>query len=119
MGLRRVYRADADCRVRLDVSRLRSRSWGLFGGQPGGHGGIVCGPGVVFERDSAELTAGQWFEVITPGAGGYGPPAARDAAAVARDLAQGAISPGTHRTGYHPTPPGGRCSRPPPPPPSL
>src|SRR5258708_37008043 len=92
MGLRRVYRADADCRVRLDVSRLRSRSWGLFGGQPGGHGGIVCGPGVVFERDSAELTAGQWFEVITPGAAGYGPPAARDAVAGAPGPAAAALS---------------------------
>jgi len=91
MGLRRVYRAEADCRVRVDVSRLRSQSWGLFGGLPGAHGRMVPGPGVTFTRDSAVLKAGDWFEVITPGAGGYGPPAERDRAAVARDLAEGII----------------------------
>ncbi|MCA8930606.1 MAG: hydantoinase B/oxoprolinase family protein, partial [Alphaproteobacteria bacterium] len=71
MGLRRVYRADQDCRVRVDVSRISSRSWGLYGGGPGGHGGIECGPGVVFDRDDAVLKAGQWFAVTSPGAGGY------------------------------------------------
>jgi N-methylhydantoinase B len=46
---------------------------------------------VAFEKDNATLQAGQWFEVITPGAGGYGPPVKRDRAAVARDLAEGVI----------------------------
>src|SRR5258708_21542679 len=47
MGLRRVYRAEADCRARLDVSRLPppSRSWRLLGGPPGPHGALVPGPG--------------------------------------------------------------------------
>ena len=51
----------------------------------------MCGPGVVIEKDNAALKAGQWFEIITPGAGGYGPPAERDGAAIARDLAEGII----------------------------
>ncbi|WP_137179371.1 hydantoinase B/oxoprolinase family protein [Roseomonas sp. AR75] len=92
MGLRRVYRADADCRVRVDVSRINSVSWGLFGGGAGGHGAVECGPGVMFDRDNAELKAGQWFAIVSPGAGGYGPPGKRDRAAVARDLAEGAIT---------------------------
>jgi N-methylhydantoinase B len=100
LGLRRVYRAEADCRVRVDVSRLRSRSWGLFGGQPGAHGRMVPGPGVTFNRDAAELKAGDWFEVITPGAGGYGPPAERERAAVARDLAEGVINAAAARDIY-------------------
>ncbi|MCQ4162057.1 hydantoinase B/oxoprolinase family protein [Roseomonas sp. GC11] len=100
MGLRRVYRADEDCRVRVDVSRLRSRSWGLLGGAAGGHGGIECGPGVVFERDVAVLKAGQWFAVVSPGAGGYGPPEERDRAAVRRDLEEGSISPDAAREIY-------------------
>jgi N-methylhydantoinase B len=100
MGLRRVYRADADCRVRVDVSRQKSRSWGLLGGQPGGHGSVVCGPGVVFEKDAAVLRAGQWFEVITPGAGGYGPPIERDRDAVAHDLMEGVIDAQTARDVY-------------------
>ena len=100
MGLRRVYRAEADCRVRVDVSRLRSRSWGLLGGLPGASGQMVPGPNVKFTRDHAELKAGDWFEVITPGAGGYGPPAERDRAAIARDLAEGIIDAATARDVY-------------------
>ena len=100
MGLRRVYRADEDCRVRVDVSRLRSQSWGLLGGGAGGHGVVECGPGVVFERDSAVLKAGQWFAVVSPGAGGYGPPEHRAADAVARDLAEGVIGAETARSVY-------------------
>ena len=100
MGLRRVYRAEADCRVRVDVSRLRSQSWGLLGGSPGAHGQMVPGPGVAFNRDAAELKAGDWFEVITPGAGGYGPPAERERAAVARDLAESVIDAAAARDIY-------------------
>jgi N-methylhydantoinase B len=100
MGLRRVYRAEADCRVRVDVSRLRSQSWGLLGGLPGAHGRMVPGPGVRFNHDAAELKAGDWFEVVTPGAGGYGPPAGRERAAVARDLAEGVIDVAAARDIY-------------------
>jgi N-methylhydantoinase B len=100
MGLRRVYRADRDCRVRVDVSRQRSRSWGLFGGGAGAHGSVEAGPGVTFDRDSAVLKAGQWFAVITPGAGGFGPPGKRDVDSVARDVAQGVISAEAARDAY-------------------
>ncbi len=100
MGLRRVYQATHDCRVRVDVSRQRSRSWGLFGGGPGGHGAVEGGPGVIFEGDSAVLAAGQWFAVTTPGAGGYGPPQDRAPAAVARDRAEGVIGADVARQAY-------------------
>ncbi|GHD61187.1 methylhydantoinase [Thalassobaculum fulvum] len=100
MGLRRTYRADEDCRVRVDVSRIRSRSWGLFGGGEGASGGIVCGPGVAFDHDQATLKAGQWFEVVTPGAGGYGPPEKRARDAVVRDLAEGVIDAATAKEAY-------------------
>ena len=91
MGLRRVYRADTECRVQLDLSRLRSVSWGLSGGLPGNSSRVVCGPGVVLERDKATVQPGQWFEITTPGAGGYGLPAERDRIAIARDIAEGII----------------------------
>ena len=45
MGLRRVYQATHDCRVRVDLTRQRSQSWGLFGGGPGAHGKVEGGPG--------------------------------------------------------------------------
>jgi N-methylhydantoinase B len=44
MGLRRVYEATHDCRVRVDITRQRSQSWGLFGGGPGAHGTVEGGP---------------------------------------------------------------------------
>jgi N-methylhydantoinase B len=55
---------------------------------------------VVFDKDTAVLKAGQWFAVVSPGAGGYGPPDKRDPAAVARDLAEGVISAATAQEVY-------------------
>jgi N-methylhydantoinase B len=92
MGLRRVYRAEAGCRLRLDGSRLRSAPWGLNGGEPGGTGGFRFGDDVApFDHGSGALQPGQVVEIITPGAGGYGPPAERDPDAVRRDVADGRI----------------------------
>ena len=89
MGLRRVYRAEADCRLRLDGSRLRSAPWGLDGGEPGGKGEFRFGPGVApFEHGSGVLKKGDIVEIITPGAGGYGPATSRTPAARARDVAE-------------------------------
>jgi N-methylhydantoinase B len=86
--------------VRVDLTRQLSQSWGLFGGGPGGHGKVKGGPGVVFDADQAVLKAGQWFALVTPGAGGYGPPDERDHAAVARDLAEGVITEELARGAY-------------------
>jgi N-methylhydantoinase B len=36
MGLRRVYRAEAECHLRLDGSRLLAPPWGLEGANPAG-----------------------------------------------------------------------------------
>ncbi|MGH7040304.1 MAG: hydantoinase B/oxoprolinase family protein [Stellaceae bacterium] len=75
MGLRRVYRAEADCHLRLDGSRLITPPWGLAGGQPGGCGAFRFGEGVApFAKGSGALRAGETVEIITPGAGGYGAP---------------------------------------------
>jgi N-methylhydantoinase B len=73
MGLRRVYRATEDCMVAVDISRNLSRSWGLEGGGPGGHGGFHTSPETdAFVRGKGLLRAGEWLEVITPGGGGHG-----------------------------------------------
>ena len=55
-----------------------------------------CGPGTEFDGDSAVLAAGQWFAIVTPGAGGLARPAARSRRG-GRDLAQGVIGPDTAR----------------------
>ncbi len=93
MGLRRVYRANHDCRVRIDTARLLSRPWGLFGGEPGGNADVVLHGGAVpFNHGNGGLRPGECIEVVTAGSGGYGPPAQRDPAAVRRDVAEGSIT---------------------------
>jgi len=93
MGIRRVYRAEAECRLRVDGSRLKSPPWGLQGGMAGAMGRFVYSNGVQpFEYGQGVLKPGEWVEIITSGAGGYGAPAGRDRQAVARDVAEGRIT---------------------------
>jgi N-methylhydantoinase B len=100
MGLRRVYRAEAECRLRVDGSRLHSAPWGLQGGLPGGMGGFVYGGSAAFVHGNGVLQAGEIIEIVTPGAGGYGPPSGRAAAAVGRDIAEGRIGAEAARLVY-------------------
>jgi N-methylhydantoinase B len=87
MGLRRVYRAEAECHLRLDGSRLLTPPWGLEGGQPVGRGAFRFSDAVEpFVNGAGRLRAGETVEIITPGAGGYGSPIERDSAAVEPDL---------------------------------
>lgn len=92
MGLRRVYRAEGACRVKVDGSRMRSRPWGLAGGGEGASGSYSFSEDVVSDHGIAALESGQLITVVTPGAGGYGSPSARGAAKVQRDLAEHRIS---------------------------
>lgn len=94
MGLRRVYRAEAECRLRVDGSRLRSRPWGLAGGQPGASGRFAFSADVEgFEHGDGVLEAGQTVSIVTPGAGGYGDPARRTPERVQRDVAERRAGP--------------------------
>jgi N-methylhydantoinase B len=93
MGLRRVYRAEAPCRVRLDISRIATDSWGLAGGGSGGRGHIIYGPDIApFHQGSGTLEAGQWFEIVTPGGGGYGAASTREPALLLGDIGAGTVS---------------------------
>jgi N-methylhydantoinase B len=101
MAISRVYRADTDCRLRIDGSRLHSRPWGLDGGLPGSAGFYrLDGQPTLLDRGMGPIRAGQVVEIISPGAGGYGPPAERSQAEVARDLAERRISQATARDIY-------------------
>jgi N-methylhydantoinase B len=92
MGLRRVYRAEAPCRVRVDIARRLSAPWGLFGGLPGGKADVVLRGGAApFDHGSGGLRAGEIIEVITAGSGGYGPPEQREPDMVRRDVAEDRI----------------------------
>ena len=102
MGLRRVYRAEAECRLRIDGSRLASRPWGLAGGGEGGGCSFRFSEGTApFEHGNGTLRPGDVVEIVTPGAGGYGAPAFRDIALVRRDLREGRIDEATARTAYN------------------
>jgi N-methylhydantoinase B len=101
MGLRRVYRAEADTRLRVGGSRSLSAPWGLAGGLPGGKGSFSYGPGVApFDHGSGILKEGQTVEIITPGAGGYGPPSERSPDTVRRDIAEHRITAADARAIY-------------------
>ncbi|MEX0409586.1 hydantoinase B/oxoprolinase family protein [Aquibium sp. LZ166] len=78
--------------------RFDSRPWGIFGGQDGRSGRFMR-----FEPDGSETELpskpagvdfgpGQAIAIETPGAGGYGAPAGRDPALIARDRASGKFS---------------------------
>jgi N-methylhydantoinase B len=75
--------------------------WGFEGGQPGGRGAFRFSDGAEpFVNGAGRLRAGETVEIVTPGAGGYGPPTERDHATVERDLADGRIDPATAVAGY-------------------
>ncbi|MBI3827034.1 MAG: hydantoinase B/oxoprolinase family protein [Candidatus Rokubacteria bacterium] len=94
LGLWRQIRAEGHaCHAFIHGSRRKSAPWGLFGGREGGRCRIEYGAGVEPPvRAQGFLEPGQSVAIITPGAGGYGDPAARDRALVWRDLAEGVIS---------------------------
>lgn len=100
LGMRRAIRPVGHaCRFFGQGERQHTRPWGILGGAPAqsarfailhGDGRTeVLGP----DPDDKLVTPEMVIEVITAGGGGYGDPAKRDPALVARDLAQGKISP--------------------------
>ncbi len=89
MAIRRVYRADHDCHVRVDGARILSAPWGLNGGGLGGKASITSTSPL--NHGSGMLRRGDLIEVVTGGSGGYGPPNKRDPDATARDLAEGRL----------------------------
>ncbi len=78
--------------------RTLTSPWGLAGGLPGaGAEYVVVRSGGREERLPSKATVllrrGDVLRIRTPGGGGYGDPLERDPAAVARDVADGLVSP--------------------------
>ncbi len=92
MGMRRVYRAEAECRISLEGSRIHSAPWGLDGGLPGGTSSFDFGDGTRSAIGTVLLRPGQVVTIVTPGAGGHGEPAGRDPDAIQRDVREGRIT---------------------------
>ena len=107
LGLRRAIRVlGGEATFLGTLDRGRFAPWGLFGGRDGGKGTLALNAGTPGERAlgskvaGRRLVAGDAVTIVTPGAGGYGPPAERDPGLVAQDLREGKISPAVAREVY-------------------
>jgi N-methylhydantoinase B len=100
MAIRRVYRADHDCHVRVDGARILNAPWGLNGAHSGRYASIDST--AALNHGSAMLRKGDLIAVVTGGSGGYGSPALRRPADVARDLREGRIDAATAHRVYAP-----------------
>ena len=100
MAIRRVYRANHDCHVRVDGARILSRAmgpgWRMLGRQS-----LDRGVGAVKPR-VRDVAGRRPDRVVTGGSGGYGLPTLRAADAVARDLREDRIDPATALRVYAP-----------------
>jgi N-methylhydantoinase B len=99
LGLRRTIRLlGREATFLGTLERQRFAPWGLFGGRAGGCGALVLNAGAPGERALGSkiaglaLREGDAVTIVTPGAGGYGPPAERDRARLARDCREGKVS---------------------------
>ena len=101
MGLRRAVRIEHDgCAVEIHHARALSSPWGLDGGGEGARFHTVATGGCLGDGGRGLMQAGATVAVVTPGAGGYGPPEERDPARVRADLEDGRISLETARHHY-------------------
>ncbi|RIK46051.1 MAG: 5-oxoprolinase [Chloroflexi bacterium] len=105
MGVRKRFRfteREAVLQVRSD--RQRFRPYGLDGGQPGAAGRNLLIQNGVAQVTSSKLTtlihAGDVFDHVQAGGGGYGDPLERDPALVAHDVREGRVSPERAREDY-------------------
>ncbi|MND38818.1 hydantoinase B/oxoprolinase family protein [Agrobacterium tumefaciens] len=93
MGLRRVYRIEADCRFSVEGGRIAVYPWGLDGGLQAAGSRFDFGNGQKNLPGTVQLKAGQIVELVTPGGGGYGLPSGRAAGDIERDLREDRITP--------------------------
>jgi N-methylhydantoinase B/oxoprolinase/acetone carboxylase alpha subunit len=82
-GIERDLQVLEDCTVSLITERRVSRPWGLWGGEPGAPGenwllpdGDESRAERLPDKCTVRLPAGDVLRMLTPGGGGWGPPAA-------------------------------------------
>ena len=95
---RRIYQLLQDATVVRRYDRAKFPSQGVAGGKPGLASRFVIRLGAEDEQETPasgryELKAGDRFLLQTAGGGGYGDPRARDPESLARDVADGYVSP--------------------------
>ncbi|MCW0207112.1 hydantoinase B/oxoprolinase family protein [Achromobacter veterisilvae] len=81
--------------------RVQHPARGALGGQAGAGGRLALSGGRTLQSKGRQLVpAGERLVVHTPGGGGLGDPAARDAARLERDVRDGLVSAGQAREAY-------------------
>jgi N-methylhydantoinase B len=98
MGVLRDYRVLTDgIVVSLSSERQHVAAGGMQGGGAGGRGAFILNPGTPQEQmlpsaaGEIALPRGSVLRICTPGGGGYGKPAERDATANERDAREGRV----------------------------
>jgi N-methylhydantoinase B len=96
-GARRVWRMLSDAIGTLCMERMTSPPFGLLGGKPGAAAVVTLTTPDGATRHLPSKGAFSWpagavVDMITPGSGGFGPPAERDPVQIGRDLLDGYVS---------------------------
>jgi N-methylhydantoinase B len=106
-GARRVWRMldNADATGALCMERMTSPPFGLRGGRPGAAAVVTLTTPDGATRNlpskgAFAAPAGAVIDMITPGSGGFGPPAERDPRAIGRDLLDGYVGDAAAQRDY-------------------
>lgn len=90
---RRIRTVDHDAVLKVTTTRRLSQPWGLLGGCSGTSSTTVVDDGAIEPSNGVcSLPAGRALEMVTPGAGGYGPSQEREREAVLSDVRAGKVS---------------------------
>ncbi|HTH96055.1 MAG TPA: hydantoinase B/oxoprolinase family protein, partial [Stellaceae bacterium] len=105
LGITKTYRITEPVKLRVDFDRLRCPPWGVCGGRDAQSGWVTVikpsGESKILHKTKAHpVQPGDIVRMEVGGGGGFGPPEARDRAAIERDLALGYVSPEAVRTQY-------------------
>ena len=96
------------CRLSVLADRLDHPAAGVLGDAAGGRTALSLDGEPLPPKARASMEPGQRIRIVYPGGGGYGAGTARDRAALARDIRDGLVSPGSARQdyGFEPLAPG-------------
>ncbi|MDH4174543.1 MAG: hydantoinase B/oxoprolinase family protein [Betaproteobacteria bacterium] len=107
LGRREVFRVPADAgapqapvMLAIQSGRFRLPPEGLFGGKPGALAQFLVNGAPGDPYGLTQLKPGDTVVMDAAGGGGYGDPRERDREALARDLREGKVSPGSARRDY-------------------
>jgi N-methylhydantoinase B len=98
LGLALTYRCLQSCKANINFERTACPPWGLNGGREGAINLAIVTRSdgtqtTIYKETEIELRARDRVTFLTAGGGGYGPPSERTSAEIARDLAEGFVSP--------------------------